>query len=321
MKRIASYILSIIGLGLLLYFIISLNFKPSTLYLIKKPEYIPASIGLFILTFAVSAIRMKYFLKSLKKEDIEIKTLIKIELVSKYIYYITPSKLYLPAKAILLNKQCNIRKSICLGITSFEYAIDTVITIVLALYGSVFLFKYTNNAFQVSLTIIFVIASMVSIAYILISQKMRDIIYKKINKIKNKDVIKYVTLIISIIKTTKDTWREILVNKKMRKILPVTIIQIIISAASTCLLFLSMETNIPLYWIIIVSASSIFLGGISQIPGGVGIREGTAILLYSLLGVPKEITLVVVLVSRIYTIIPLILGYWYSLNTIPKQIS
>lgn len=314
MKRKTSYALYTIGLGLLLYFIISLDFQLSTLFLIKKPLYIPVSIAFFILFFTTCAIRMSYFIKSLDNKSHNIITLTKIEFISKYIYYITPSKLYLPAKAILLNKLCKIRKSTGLAIISLEYAIDTVITTAIALCGTLYLFKDTLNISPSILIFLLTAIITLSFIYISIPRKIIETLSAKANRIDNKSIKKYTTFTINIVKMTQNTWREIIFNKKMRYILPITIIQITIAAISTKLLFLSMATNVPILWIITVSASAVFVSGISQIPGGIGIREGTAIILYSTVGVPKEISLIVVLLSRVYTVIPLILGYWYSTN-------
>jgi len=314
MKPKISNILAIIGLGLILYFIKSLNINPSTLLLIKEPLYIPASIIIYMFFFLTSAVRMNYFLKSLDNKTNNIKTLIKIEFISKYIYYITPSKLYIPAKALLLNKLCNIRKSTGIAITSYEYAIDATATIFLALCGTIFLFRESFNISQNELTFMLIAIIALIIIYISAPLKFIDLLSGKANKLNNKCIKKIATSTINIIKTTRATWRELTFNKKMRYILPATIIQITLAAASTKLLFLSMSTNIPLLWIIAVSASAIFVSGISQIPGGIGIREGTAIILYAALGIPKEITLIVVLTSRLFTIIPLILGWYYSTN-------
>ncbi len=314
MKFKTSHILSIIGLLLLLYFIGSLNFNLSTLLLIKQPQYIPASIAAYIFFFFTSAIRMNYFLKSLDNKTYNLKTLIKIEFISKYIYYITPSKLYVPAKALLLNKLCNIRKSTGIAITSFEYVIDATITIFLALCGTTFLFRESLNISPDKLTLMLITIIALTIIYISTPQRFIEHIHNKANKLSNKSIKKIATATINLIKTTRNTWNELLFNKKMKYILPITTLQLVIIAVPTKLLFLSMTTNIPLVWIIAVSASALFISGISQIPGGIGIREGTAIILYSALGIPKEITLIVVLTSRLYTIIPLILGWYYSTN-------
>ncbi len=312
MKSKTSYILSFIGLILLLYFIKTLNFQPSTLLQINQPQFIPLSIATYILFFPASAIRVRYLLKSINHENHSIKTLTKIEFISKYIYLITPSKLYLPAKAILLNKRCNIKKSTGLAIVTFEYGIDVFITILLALMGSLFLFRETLNIPTARLIYILITITAIVLIYVSIPQKMIEHSSKKANTLKNKFIKKNAVRITNIIKKTRDTWRELIFNKKMKYILPVTIIQITLIAISTKLLFLSMSTNVPMPWIIIVSAASVLAGGISQVPGGIGIREGTGVLLYAALEVSKETSLAVVLISRLYTIIPLILGYWYS---------
>ncbi len=319
MKSKTSYILSFIGLILLLYFIKTLNFQPSTLLQIKQPQFIPLSIAAYILFFPVSAIRAKYLLKSVNHENHSTKTLTEIEFISKYIYLITPSKLYLPAKAILLNKLCNIKKSTGLAIVTFEYGIDVFITILLALIGSLFLFRETLNIPTARLIYILITITAIVLIYISMSGKIIEHSSKKVNTLKNKFIKKNAARFITIIKVTRNTWSELIFNKKMKYILPLTIIQITLTAISTKLLFLSLSTNVPIHWIIIVSATAVLIGGISQVPGGIGIREATGVLLYSTLGIPKEISLIVVLITRMYTLFPLLIGYTYSMKCFRNQ--
>lgn len=311
MKFKFRYILHIIGLGLLFYFIKSVDINLSAISLIKQPLYIPISIALYILFFIISAVRLNYFLKSIDNKSYDIKTLAKIEFISKYIYYITPSKLYLPAKALLLNKLCSVRKSTGLAIITFEYCIDTVITIAIALWGSIFLFNHIFEISTIKLTLALIAIITATIVFLSISPKYIENIFTRL-RIKNKYTTKYIPVVHNLITTTKKTWSELIFNRKMRSILPIIVIQLIINALSTQLLFASTGLNVPIYWIIIVTSTMVFVGGISQVPGGIGIREGAGIILYAALGIPKEITLMVVLISRMYTIIPLIIGYWYS---------
>ncbi len=305
-----------LGTLILTYLIKISKIDTNIIYSIQNPAYIILAAIVTTTYFPVSALRMNYFLKSIDNRSYSIKTLTKIEFISKYIYYITPSKLYLPAKAILLNQLCSIRKSTSLAIISFEYAIDTVITITIALLGAIFLFRETLNISADKLSLLLI--TIMAFTLLFISTPERYIGYlsaRTDSRLNNKYLKKIVVNTINIIRTTRNTWLELLLNKKMRYIIPITIIQILITVSSTKLLFLSMATDIPILWIIAVSAAAIFVGGISQIPGGLGVREGTGIALYYILGIPKEITIVVVLINRLYTIIPLILGYWYSINS------
>ena len=315
MKLKTQYALAVFGFGLLLYFISSLNIQLSSVFLIKRPEYVLASIIMYLMFFPASGLRIKYLLNSIENKSTDIKSLIKIEFISKYVYFVTPSKLYLPAKAIMLGKKAGIKKTVGMAIVSFEYSMDTAITIMLTLWGAAYLF---NGTFDMSLSnLVYILMAIIALIFIPISmpKKTMDILSERSERFKNKYIKDNTTIMLNIIKTTRSTWHYIIFNKKMQYIMPITLLQILLASISTKFLFLSMSADVSLYWIIMVNSASVLVGGISQIPGGIGIRESAAIFLYAALGIAKETAIIVVLITRIFTIIPAILGYWYSLNS------
>jgi uncharacterized protein (TIRG00374 family) len=100
----------------------------------------------------------------------------------------------------------------------------------------------------------------------------------------------------------------------MYYVLFITALNLVISALIIESLFLSADFFVPFIWVLIVFITGAFIGGITTIPGGLGVREAAMILLFNELGVPNETNVIVVLLSRLVTLIPMTIGYILSLR-------
>ena len=143
-----------------------------------------------------------------------------------------------------------------------------------------------------------------------ITKTLNNLKIAKISIIKKG--IKYATI---LAKTSKDTWKNILTNRKTRMIIPIMILIWFIGALGIKMLFMSYGVNVPIMYIFLINMISTVAGGISQIPGGLGVREGASVILYNSIGIAQETTIMVMIISRLMSIIPIAFGYYLSTKT------
>jgi len=309
-NRIKALILLLVGLGILLYIIKITKIEFSIIYSIKYPAYIVLSLLFVMLTRIGVALRLKNLLRSIDKPR-PFREAIIIDFISRFLYYVSPFKLNVPAKVILLNKKSNISIKESAALVSFEYALDTVITVVFGIAGVSFLFK---NASLASITYIVSFVMLLFAIFISMPDRFFDIIDKKFNQIKYARLQKTLSRISSSIVAMRGTWINILFNKQMYPILIITIVSEIISAYSAKFIFLSMGFDIPLIWVLLVVAAATVTGGVSNIPGGLGVMEAAMVLLFTSMEIPRDISIAFVLIYRLSTLAPILTGYIFSLR-------
>ncbi len=309
-NRIKALILLLVGAGILLYIIKITNVDISIVYSIKYPAYILLALLFVMLTRIGVAFRLRKLLNSIEKHR-PFGEVITIDFISRFLYSISPFKLNVPAKAILLHKKSNISLKESAAIVSFEYALDTVITVVLGIAGVLFLFKNTSLA---SITYIVSFVMLLFAIFVSMPDRFFEIVDKKFNQIQHVKLQKTLSGTISSIVAMRGTWINILFNKQMYPILIITIVSEIISAYSAKFIFLSMGFDIPLVWVLLVVAAATVTGGVSNIPGGLGVMEATMVILFTSLQVPYDISVAFVLIYRLSTLAPILTGYIFSLR-------
>ncbi|GEM_PF-1509846 len=313
-KNIKTILLFTIGLGILAYMILKLNLNLSFIYSIKHFEYIIIPITLMPFSYLLTATRIRYLLLAVGEKRTSFKDLVIIEWISKFIYNVAPSKLNVPAKAVLLNKLCNveIRKGISLTIS--EYALDTSMTIIIAVAGVYLLFQKLPYISIVKLQYFVMFLVLCVSVFFGMPSKAFDWLAAKIEELNAQLLKKMFIFALTTLKTIRTAWITIIFSKYIVNILLIMVIFIGLSVLVTEFLFLSVSYSVPLLWILLVNSCAIVVSGITNIPGGLGVREVSTVLLYASLGVPEEISVVVALIDRVLTVIPIIVGYFFSLS-------
>jgi uncharacterized protein (TIRG00374 family) len=305
-----NIILLLIGLGILGLLVWKMEIDFSLIYVIKRPHYIALAVFLMLLIPLITAFRMKYFLLSVGKNS-PMKEIVTIEYINKFLYYVAPFKLNVPAKAVLLNKICDVKKSDSASVVTFEYGLDAGITLLIGFLGIFFFFRNFSHfsLFKIQYLIIITIGV---ITFFCIPTKSFDKLLVKSESIRFGK--KVVIFILKVTRIIRETWATLIFNKRMYYILPIVVLMWGVEISLIEALFLSANYYVPLVWVLIVSTCGVFIGGITTIPGGLGIREATMVFLYSALGVPEEISVMVVLLSRLLIIIPIAIGYSISIR-------
>lgn len=313
--KIKRVILSLLGLAIFLLLILKLNIDITIIYSIKNFGYIGLAIYLLIIGIVPLSLRMRYLLLVVGERKKSLKDLAVIEYVSKYIYYITPFKLYIPAKALMLNKVCKVEKKNAVSVVTFEYALDMTTVIFFSFLGIYIFFRglYSAGSFQIKYILLVII--ILFLIFFKIPYGFFDSVEEKMVRFIPILLTGYVAVLFRALRAIRGGWLTLLSNRRTYyNVLPLMAIMTILAILIQECLFLSLNYYVPLLWIAAVLYSSLFTGGVSNIPGGLGVREGTTVALYMLLGVPKEIAIIVAILGRLLTLIPLILGYLFSLT-------
>ncbi len=312
-RRIKKYLLFLVGLGVLGLFILRWDIDLLSLRGIKYPHYIFIALLLTLFAPLVFALRTKYFLLVVGEVENSFKNLIKIEYVNFFLRGTIPAKLNVPAKAVLLNKMCNVKIRNGISITTFEYVLDASIFMLFGLIGVQFFFKdirYISSGIRL-ISIVFLLCI---IAFFSIPPTIFEKLHDRMQAINMTALKKIITSFLKVMKIIRDTWATLIFNEKIPHIISIVVLQWMIISLTVKVLFLSVEYSVPISWILVVSGSSLLVGGVSTIPGGLGVRDVAMVVLYGALGIPKEISIIVVLMDRLLSIILIAIGYIYSLE-------
>ncbi|MBT4192086.1 MAG: flippase-like domain-containing protein [Candidatus Diapherotrites archaeon] len=303
-------ILSVIGIIIFVYFFLLLKFDVNLLFTSKSPELIVLALAIFLLSICIIGIRMRFFLKALGEKHNYFSELLKIEFINKFVYYVFPTRLNVPVKALILNKKLGVKKSTTLSITTFEYALDTGFMFVLGLVALSFVFQnmfdaVTLNNLFLTVGLLFVLI----ILFFLVPLKIFNKTLSFFSKIKNNFLKKVLVFAAKIFVSIREIWPKLLFNKQTIPAIIILAINWILISLTTELLFISYYTYVPFLWVLTISVVAVLIGGISQIPGGIGLKEVTLVGLFVFLGVPADVSLVVALLLRLFTLVPIAIGY------------
>ncbi len=308
-----NIILLLTGLGILILLFWKMGVDFSVIYAIKRPYYIALAVFSLLLAPLITAFRMKYFLLSVGKNS-PLKEIVIIEYINKFLYYIAPFKLNVPAKGLLLNKMCDVKRSDSASVVTFEYGLDTGITLAIGVSGAILLFKDFpyGSVYKIVYLLFFIVVGVVM--FFCIPLRFFEGFLRKAGGIRMQRLKKISEFFLSTMRAIKVTWVALAFNKKILWIMLATATMWILSVLMMEMLFLSLDYYVSLAWILVISCCGVFVGGITTIPGGLGVREATMVFLYSALGVPQGMSVVAVLLARLLTIAPIIVGYLASLR-------
>ncbi len=313
--KLKQTIFLFIGLIILILLILKSDISLSSLSHVKYIHYVFFAAVILLVNPINSAFRMKYFLLIVDDVPNSFTNLIEIEYMNKFFIATIPAKLHVPIKAILLNKICKLNLRDGISITTLEYALDTSVILLLAFAGMLLLFKNLQYMLFREVTIFLILI----IVFVAIFFSMPSSIFDKyIQRLENKSsstLKKILVGLLKVLKTIKETWRNLIFSEQIHYVSFFTILRWIFFVLSFKILFLSVDYNVPFIWILFVAGGGLFMGGITAIPGGLGVREAAMVLLFGELNIPYTISVVVVLINRLLLIVPITIGYILSLRT------
>ena len=297
--------------GILWFFNIDWNL----LFEAKNPVFLLFGLIAYLLAIAVLAFRAHFFFKQLKEKSVSLKALLKIEFASKFFYYALPGRLNVPFKAIILNKVCGVKKGNAISITTLEYVLDVGFMLLLGLIGLSLFFQELFDSISILKIVISMVAlgALILVFFLISTNRFKQLLAKS-KKLRNNFLRKSFVFVSKLLFKIRDTWPKILLNKRTIPVLFLLLLNWFFSALSTEFVFLAYGQYVPFLWVLTISAVSLLIGGLSQIPGGVGAKEVTLVVLFIFLGVPQEIVLTTALITRLFTLAPMAIGYTFLIQ-------
>jgi len=250
-------------------------------------------LSLIVLYFSISLfliIARKYLLHSLLSPS-KLKNLVLIHFASMAAHYTTPAKIGFPVTVYLLNRLDAVPYAAGTTIVLIELFVSTSLCGILAFVGSLFYFTDKTNVFLLSSTLLVVVALLTfyGVRILLakrsgtgrVSRFVRDI-YGAVSRISLLTVMVYSLLIF---------------------------LTQLLAGFSLVLLCFFLDTTISLWQAVVANSAAFFLGSLSMIPMGLGVREGSMLFYLSHLGVSNEVGIAIVAIQRLLsTGLSLLLG-------------
>lgn len=289
------------------------------IFQIKEPIYLVGALAIMVFAGAILSLRVNFFLKALDEKKAKIVDLVEIEFINKFFYYVLPGRINIPIKALLLNKMCQTPKSKALSITIFEFVLDISFMIFFGLIGlSLFFQKFSTISIEKIIITVIILFGIV-IAFFAMPIKTFKRTFINLGKVRVGLLKKLFMYLEKIVLRLRETWPQIIFNRQMVFVVPLILISWVMTVAGNEMIFLAYGYYVPVMWVLTVTAVSLIIGGLSQIPGGIGAREVTTVVLLTFLGVDPNMAVISSVIGRLFTIAPAVIGYLYLL-TLDKKI-
>jgi uncharacterized protein (TIRG00374 family) len=233
----------------------------------------------YLLTSLFSIIARKYLLYALSSHS-KFKNLVLIHFSSKAAHYSTPAKLGFPFTVYLLKKFEDIPYTTGTVMIVLELVVGTGICGLIAFFGSYFYFSDTTNA-VLPLFLFFIVCVL---TLYMVSRVLRK-------KTANSRFYKF-------IKDVYESFRQLNKYNSLLYILIITFIQIF-TGINLVLLAHFFSADLPLWQAIIAQSAAFFLGALSMVPMGLGVREASILFFLYHVGIPKEVGLSIVTIQRL----------------------
>ena len=254
-----------------------------------KFEYVPIILVLIFLSWIILFIR---WILLLKNSGVIIPTKDNFLIFfTGYAFAISPGKSGELIKSIMLKEKFNVKRSTTVPVILAERFYDVVGALIIALCGVFFL--DTNF-----LPIIVGAGSMLGLIFIIIYSKS---VFNLFLSILSK--IRFLSKFIESITNSQEILKKSVKSKIAITSISLTVLYRLIESFGVLVILLAFNIDI-LHYISIAAiyATSIILGNVSLIPGGVGVTEGSLTGLFSLQGIDISIAVVLAIVIRFFTL-------------------
>ncbi len=245
----------------------------------------------YLLISLFSIIARKYLLYSLSSHS-RFKNLVLIHFSSRAAHYSTPAKLGFPFTVYLLKKFEDTPYTTGTAMIVIELVVSTGICGLIAFFGSYFYFSDKTSA-VLPLFLFFVICVL---TLYMVSRILRK-------KAANSRFYQF-------IKDVYESFRHLNKYNSLLYILIITFIQIF-SGINLVLLAYFFSADLSLWQAVIAQSAAFFLGALSMVPMGLGVREASILFFLYHIGIPKEVGLSIVTIQRLIST-----GLSFALGTI-----
>jgi uncharacterized protein (TIRG00374 family) len=234
----------------------------------------------YLLISMSNIVSRKYIIYALSHSS-SFKNLILIHFASMAAHYSTPAKIGFPLTVYLLKKREDIPYSKGAALVLIELVVNMGICGVFALLGSLFYFReYVENIINVLL----ILAGMGLFVLFLLNYYVKK--QKKSNKVVN--IMRQILEAFSTITFGKALVYGFIIGSTQ-----------IFSSASLVVLCDFFSIEISIWQAVTASTAAFFLGAVTMIPMGLGIREASMILFLNRFGVDNVTSLSIVTIQRL----------------------
>ncbi|MBU1103336.1 MAG: flippase-like domain-containing protein [Nanoarchaeota archaeon] len=283
-----------------------------------KPAYFILAILSYFAYFLIWNIRWRHTMHGFVKTKFF--SLFQVLLAGVFVNTITPGTGIggEPVRAYFLNKKYKKPKTKFLSYILADKTFNLISFAIFIIFSLVFFFFFLDISLisrAIALVIIIPLITTMIILFLILKNSSHEIrwLAKKLYKLKSvrknfnsfRHLEKYLALKLY---NFKKVFKEVVTDKhKIYFGITLSIFLRLFEYFAAYLIFLSLGADINFMSIIVVVTLSNFLGDISPTPGGIGIVEGSMILLYSAIGIPAALAAVAALLTRVvyyfYTIL------------------
>lgn len=303
-------LIPIIGVILLIYIIIDIGLENIVhSLLLISPIYF--FIALFLIIPRVLLAAYKWLIICRKqKMDFHLFYIIKIFLINVFYGFITPASIGGFISIYYIKKKANVKWEKSITNSLLDGSTELIAGLSLALIGSIILIEHYPSIFP---TILFVFLLNTILFIILLNKEKGELLFRVLirrfipEKLKTK-VDESIEAFYEDIPRLKDL------------IIPLILEYVvwIIMGAQVYIIALGFSINIPFYQFILIYMISFIAGIIPISIGGLGVREGTLVLLLLKFDVAPDVSFVISLIGYLLTnLIPGIIGWGLSINLKP----
>ncbi|UCF73908.1 MAG: flippase-like domain-containing protein [Deltaproteobacteria bacterium] len=237
---------------------------------------------IFLLISLFHIFTRKYLLYSLYSSA-TFKNLTLIHFSSMAAHYSTPAKIGFPLAVYLLNRLDNVPYATGTTVILIELIVSTTICGIIAFIGALFYLTGKTNIFIFSFSCLLI--------FVVLTFYGMHIFLKKGNE--NSRIYQF-------IKKVREAFSHIAVSHLMIYMCLMIFIQLL---AGITLVLLSgfLSGELSLWQAIIANSTAFFLGAISMIPMGLGVREGSLLFYLRHLGITNEVGISIVTIQRLFS--------------------
>lgn len=237
---------------------------------------------IYLLISLFQIISRKYLLHSLLSPS-KFKNLVFIHFSSMAAHYSTPAKIGFPLAVYLLNKFDKVPYAIGTTMILIELTVSTTICGIIAFVGTFFYFRINTKVLIFSFSYLLVFA-------LLAFYGMRIFLKKG-----NENSRTYL-----FIENAHKAFSCITVYHLVIYILLIVFVQLL-GGITLILLTSFFSKEISLWQAVVANSTAFFLGAISMIPMGLGVREGSILFYLRHLGITNEMGIPIVTIQRLFS--------------------
>lgn len=278
-RKIGIFVASIMFLIFIAYYCIKESISVNWFWIL-------IALLVLVLVILIMIIRIKYILSRAYGIKIGFSKLVKVFFMSKIIYLLIP-KMNILVRGFLFNRYLKVPIGTALSALSIETALDGTFQALMALVFVLIFSEYLPESTPIAAALVFCLLAVFSIMIAILlnkGNKFSNFLNSKFGDFKNK-LLKRLSKLIINFTTSLEKGSKLFITK--RYFLPLSLFSLSIFVFGILRLWFVFEAfglDVPLSLIFFASSISIFIGWISFIPGGIGVREVTAVAIYSSAG-------------------------------------